>query len=182
MYYALLYFPGIEHKGFQDFRHSHEPYANLCEAHIPFIFPLPSEIGLETLSNHIENIIRSWNPFRIHIRGHEKTWDHWLMLSIRTGNDSIHKLHDELYSGILKPHLREDLPFIPHIGVGFFGKESYDFHNPTAVLSLDENRYQRALMELEALKLNFWRTIDCLTLVQINPEFTVCKTVKKFPL
>jgi len=34
------------------------------------------------------------------------------------GNSEIVKLHDKLYTGILKDELRLDIPFIPHIGVG----------------------------------------------------------------
>ena len=36
------------------------------------------------------------------------------------GYSDIVKLHDKLYSGILKNELRLDIPFIPHIGVGGF--------------------------------------------------------------
>ena len=36
------------------------------------------------------------------------------------GYSNIVKLHDKLYSGILKNELRVDIPFIPHIGVGGF--------------------------------------------------------------
>ena len=34
------------------------------------------------------------------------------------GYSDIVKLHDKLYSGILKNNLRFDIPYIPHIGIG----------------------------------------------------------------
>lgn len=34
------------------------------------------------------------------------------------GNTEIIALHDKLYSGILAPHFRTDIPFMPHIGIG----------------------------------------------------------------
>lgn len=36
------------------------------------------------------------------------------------------ELHDRFYSGPLKEFLRADLPFEPHIGIGFFGKGPYN--------------------------------------------------------
>ncbi|CAN5645504.1 hypothetical protein BH23PAT2_BH23PAT2_00050 [soil metagenome] len=35
-----------------------------------------------------------------------------------TGYSHIVKLHDKLYSGLFAPHLRFDIDFIPHIGIG----------------------------------------------------------------
>jgi 2'-5' RNA ligase len=34
------------------------------------------------------------------------------------GNSEISLLHDRLYTGVLAPHLRLDLPYIPHITIG----------------------------------------------------------------
>jgi 2'-5' RNA ligase len=34
------------------------------------------------------------------------------------GRDDIAALHDRLYEGVLRPHLRDDTPFLPHITVG----------------------------------------------------------------
>ena len=33
------------------------------------------------------------------------------------GNDHIARLHDELYAGVLRPHRREDIAFVPHITI-----------------------------------------------------------------
>ena len=112
----------------------------------------------------------------------EKTWDHWLFLSADEGNDKAILLHDELYGGKLKPYLREDLPYSPHIGLGLFSVESYDFHNPTAQLALDENKYISAKAEFEAFNLDLWCTVDSLTMVQVNEEFTECEDLITFSL
>ena len=34
------------------------------------------------------------------------------------GYAGIAKLHDRLYSGLLRPHLRLDIDYIPHVGIG----------------------------------------------------------------
>ncbi len=181
MFYALVYYPRIEHAGFHTFRNKYEPYSFLIEDHIPLIYPVPDSIGEEGISKHIENVLNDWNPFEIHISGFEKTVDHWLMLILKKGNDLVIRLHDQLYQDILASYLQKDLPYVPHVGLGLFSKEAYDFNNPTAELTLDQERYQDALAELKQMELDFHRTIDNLTLVRVNDDFTKCWDVRDFP-
>ena len=139
-YLALVYYPVIEHKGFHDFRMTYEPYASLLPPHIPFIFPLEESFGMEKLKTHIQSVLTQWQAFDMHFCKLEKTWDHWLFLGADEGNIKAIDLHDQLYEGTLAPFLREDLPYTPHIGLGLFSTENYDFHNPTAKLDLDQEK------------------------------------------
>jgi hypothetical protein len=182
MYFALVYYPRLNHPEFHSFRNKYEPYADLLPEHIPFIFPVPDSVGEKKLETHIKEILAGWNPIEIHITGLTTSWDHWLLLVLKEGNDLAIQLHDELYTGILSPFLREDLPYIPHIGLGLFSKEAYDFHNPAERLTLDEEKLQKAKSELEGLNLDFRRTIDRLTLLKVNEDFTRCRDIKEFRL
>ena len=180
MYYALVYYPGIEKEGFHLLREKYEPYYRLLPEHLAFIFPVPEDIGLKKLENHIIRILAKWKPYEVHFCDLQKSWDHWLFLVLKEGNDRVKKIHDELYTDILAPYLRTDLPYIPHVGLGLFSKEKYDFNNPTAQLTLDKAKYHKAKSEFENLRLDFWRTIDRLTLVEINSDFTKCRDVMEF--
>ena len=182
MYFSLVYYPGIEQKGFHAFRNKYEPFSSLLPEHLTFVFPVPDTIGQEEVENHILEVVSFWNPFRVHFCNLEKTIDHWLFWTIKEGNELVSRLHNELYTGILAPHLREDLPYLPHIGLGLFSKEVYDFNNPTAELTLDRDKYERARKEFEDLNLDFWCTIDQLTLLKINAEFTECREIKTFQI
>lgn len=182
MFYALVYYPQIDHQGFQAFRQKYEPYSDLLPEHLPFVFPVPESIGYENLVDHIGKVLEKWTSFDIHISGHTKTWDHWLMLVLQEGNEKTIQLHDDLYTGLLAPYIREDLPYLPHIGLGLFSKEDYDFNNPTAELQLDKTKYEKALTELRELNLDFWRRVDSLTLVKVNQEFTKCWDVREFKM
>jgi hypothetical protein len=182
MYFALVYYPKIEQKEFHLLRNKYEPYANLLPEHLAFLKPVPGSVGEENLKRHIKSILIKWEPFNVHFYGLEKSWDHWLLLVLKEGNQKAIKLHDELYSGILSPYLRKDLPYTPHVGLGLFSKENYDVSNPTAQLSLDEEKYQSARAEFKNLGLDFWRTIDHLTLVKINPDFSRCWDIMDFRL
>lgn len=182
MQYALVYYPQIVEEDFYLFRNKYEPFSDLIAEHIPFIFPVPEAIGRNKLENHIKEVLTAWKPFSIHISGHQLTWDNWLIMKIKEGEENIFKLHDELYTGILSPHLREDLPYIPHIAMGLFSNEKYDTDNPTFQSTLDENKYQKALSEVEELQLDFWRTIESLTLVKVNEDYTKCWDIEEFKL
>lgn len=182
MFYALVYYPQIDHQGFQAFRRKYEPYSALLPEHLPVVFPVPESIGYKNLVDHIEKVLEKWTLFDIHISGHTKTWDHWLMLLLQEGNKKTIRLHDDLYTELLAPHLREDLHYLPHIGLGHFSKEAYDFNNPTAELELDKASYEQALSEVQALNLDFWRTVDTLTLVKVNKDFTKCWNIMEFKM
>ena len=180
MYFALVYYPGIEDEGFHLVREKYEPYHRLIPEHLSFIFPVQEDFGLKKLENHINRILAQWKPFKVHFHGLYKSWDHWLFLVLAEGNDLVRTLHDELYTAILAPYLRNDLPYTPHIGLGTFSKELYDINNPSASLSLDMEKYQKAKAEFENLGLDFWRTIDRLTLVEIHTDFTKCRDIMEF--
>jgi hypothetical protein len=180
VYFALIYYPGIKNDRFHTLREKYEPFSSLLPEHLPLIFPIPDSIGLKKLEKHINRTLTQWKPFKVHFHGLQKTWDQWLSLVLKEGNDLMIKLYDELYTDFLTPYLRNDLPYTPHVGLGFFSKEQYDLTNPTAQLSLDEAKYKKAKEEFENLRLDFWRTIDKLALVKINTDFTKCLNIMEF--
>lgn len=182
MYYALVYYPKIESHLFHDLRQTFEPFASLMPEHVPLIFPVSESIGLNNLINHINRILKKWNQFEIHFCGLEKTWDHWLILMIKEGNRFIVQLHDIFYTGLLQPYLRKDLPFTPHLALGYFGYEKYDFDFPEKIQSLDEDKYNHAKMEFQKVGLDFWRKVNKLTLVKVNDDFSKCWNIKNFEI
>ena len=51
------------------------------------------------------------------VYGDDNSDDYYIFLVPDEGFSSISLLHDALYSGFMRPHLRLDLPYIPHIGI-----------------------------------------------------------------
>ncbi len=182
MYFGLVHYPEIDHQGFQSFRKEYDPYSHVFREHVTFIFPVPESIGQQHLEGHIATVLSRWKPFDVHFCTIEKTWDHWIYMGAKEGHDRVVQLHDEFYQGILRPYLREDLPFDPHIGLGLFSKEAYDFNHPTAPLTLDEEKYEQAFREIKGMGLDVWLTIDRLSLVKINTRFSECIEVRDFSL
>ena len=109
-------------------------------------------------------------------------WDHWLMLLVKEGNQKIIDLHAEFYTGILAPHHRKDLPFAPRIALGHFGKQKWDFDNPTAVSELNVEKYEIAKTKIEGISLDYRRKIDRLTLVKLNAQLSKSWNTYEFSL
>jgi 2'-5' RNA ligase len=181
MFYALVYYPELKSEFIKQLRHQYDPYKDLIQEHITLVYPVPESIGEENIIKHINQVIKEWEPFKIHIKGYEKTWDNWLFLKIREGKEKLITLHDELYKGILQLYLRKDIPYKPHIGLGLFTKNTYDPLHPEK-LPFDEENYQIAAAELEKLQPEFWRIMNQLTLVKINVEFSKLWDVETFYL
>jgi len=182
MYFALVYYPNIDNEAFHSFRRKYDPWYFLLPPHVPFVFPTPVEIGRKNLENHISYVLNKWEKFEVRFNTIEKTWDHWMFLGAGEGKEKVVRLHDELYTDILASHLRTDLPFDPHIGLGVFSKQEYNFNHPEARLELDLTRFQKALDEFKQLKFEIACTIDRLVLIEINEDFTRCDDLRTFLL
>lgn len=177
MKHSLLFYPKFDRKTEDDiesFRRKYDPFVDHWEPHIPFIFPVPgNRVKEEEFMQHVRAVLKNWKPFPIRLGGFEKSWDHWLLLLLKEGNEKVIALHDELYTGILAPYLRKDIKFIPHIGIALFvGKDSgYSVLDPKKV-AYDAELYARALKEAEALEIDSFDTVDKLVVNKVILEGT----------
>lgn len=183
MYYALVHFPNIDTSNIDKFRRKYDPTIDLIEPHITVLFPVPDTVGEKALVEHINHVLEIWVPFHIHIQGFHKSWDYWLFLTMKEGGADVMRLNREIYTGILAPYRKNDIEFIPHIGLGLFVKNSadYNFRNPQQ-LEFDEVKYEVALKEAKALGLDFKCTLDKLHLVNITDDFLHVEREKEFLL
>jgi len=183
MYYALVYFPNIDTSHINQFRRKYDPTVDLIEPHITILFPVLDTVSGKSMVEHINNVLETWSPFQIHIHGFHKSWDHWLFLTLEEGGINIIRLNREIYSGILAPYRRDDIKYIPHIGLGLFVKNGADYNlkNPQQ-LEFDEVKYEAALKEVKTLGLDFKCTLDKLQLVSIADDFSHIERGKEFLL
>lgn len=182
MNFALVYYPRIEHKGFHCFRYRYEPYATLLPEHMPIVFPVDESIGLENLKSHIQNVLNNWSSFDVVFHGVGLSWDNWLLLEVKEGNELVHKLHKELHTGLLKPYQRQELPFIPHIAMGFFTKDLLTKKYDARANELDQLKYEKALLKADQMDLLFRRTMKELILVKLTDNFTKSWDIETFIL
>ncbi len=183
MFYALVHYPNIDTRRINEFRRKYDPHVHLIEPHITFVFLVPESVGEASLVSHIERVSSQWRPFPIHLQGLQKAWDHWLFLILAAGNENVIRLHQDLYTGILASCRREDIPFVPHLGLGLFATQDagYDIRNPQEV-SLDIEKYSQALKEAQQLGLEYHCVVDRLHLVRISDDISKIMWSKEFPL
>lgn len=121
---AVVAFPRLEDTDrhwIESFRAKYDPQAARIKEHFTLVFPV--EASVDDLASEIVTIARLMRPFEFVIRRTDVVADvlsstNYVFLVPDQGGAEIVALHDRLYAGVLRPHLRLDIPFIPHITVG----------------------------------------------------------------
>jgi 2'-5' RNA ligase len=180
--YALVFYPDFKHEGLNRFREKYDPSYPVYREHMPLLHFIPASVTFESLDQHLTRVLSPWKPFEVHFSGLFKSWDHWLLLGVCEGSGKVRELHKQIYTGILKPFLREDLPFEPHIGLGLFAQNDYDPFAPARV-GLKVEEYEIANHEVNSLDLDFWSEVKILDLIRGKTNIiTYPQTIRKYDL
>jgi 2'-5' RNA ligase len=171
MYYALSLYPQLSaelSESIDGIRREYDPMSGFTKPHITVLFPLPGSLGEAELISHIQNVLSDWTPFEIRLGGFHKSHDHWLFLTLKEGEAQVKKLYQALYTGMLAEHRRDDIEFVPHLGLGLFIKDgsTYNWDNPRES-DLDRERYEEALCRAKALPLPASIWVEKLQLTKI---------------
>jgi len=111
-----------DHRRIQDFRKAHdELYYQVVNPHFAFVFPMEGVVK-EAFLDEVEKQSRGFGPIEFEIRCATPNKDaflpyYHLLLVPDLGCSRVVRLHDRLYSGLFRPHLRLDIDFIPHVGI-----------------------------------------------------------------
>ena len=172
MYYGLNFYPQLNAELAQSIdaiRRKHDPTVGFAKPHITVLFPVPDSIGEPQLINHIQSVLNDWSPFEIRLGGFHKSHDHWLFLTLTEGEAQIKQLYRSLYTGILAEYRRDDIEFVPHLGLGLFIREGskYDWDNPQEA-DFDQERYGEALQQAKALPLHSSFVVEKFHLTKVS--------------
>ena len=126
MAYLVLAYPDLSKNDFnliQAYRKDKdELFFNMVEPHFTVVFPV-SDMLRDNFINEVKEKSRNLAKIEFVIRCATISKDAFkdyfhVFLVPDEGYSQIVKMHDQLYSGILKKDLRLDLDFVPHIGIG----------------------------------------------------------------
>lgn len=97
--------------------------------HFTFVFPTAAVASGE-LVGHVRRVADGWGSLSFVIRcgllfPNMMSADTDLFLVPDEGFSDVVRLHDALYSGLLESELRLDVPFIPHITLGYAPDAGY---------------------------------------------------------
>ena len=100
-----------------------------------------------------------------------KSNDYWLFLTLETGEREVKGLYQALYTGILAQYRRDDIEFVPHLGLGLFVKDqaTYDWNKPQES-QFDQQKYDAALRDAESLCLDSSWMVRKLHLIKIPDD------------
>jgi 2'-5' RNA ligase len=121
---ALVAYPILENADrlrIEALRARHDPQASLIRAHFTLVFP--ADVPASSLVAHARTVLGLSSPIAFVVSCARAVPDSTggggrVYLVPAEGHREIVALHDRLYEGVLRPHLREDLPFVPHVTVG----------------------------------------------------------------
>jgi 2'-5' RNA ligase len=121
---AVVAYPHLaegDRQRIESFRAEHDPQVSRITLHFTLVFPfegVPDELVQE-----MAVVARSTEPIAFAIRRSAVAPDgvgngYHIFLVPDEGRGQIAALHDRLCAGALRPYLRGDIPFVPHITVG----------------------------------------------------------------
>ncbi|MGC8771725.1 MAG: 2'-5' RNA ligase family protein [Brevinematia bacterium] len=125
MAYLVLAYPELSKKDYeliQDFRRENdELYYKVVEPHFTIVFPV-FDITEKDFITEVREKIKGVKSFSFSLRCATINKDafsnyYHVFLVPDEGYSNIVKIHDRLYSGLLKDNHRLDVDFIPHIGI-----------------------------------------------------------------
>jgi 2'-5' RNA ligase len=105
-------------------RRVHDPQHAFVEPHFTLVFPFDG-IPVEQIVPHVSSVITATPAINFGLRRVSAVPDpfgprSYLFLLPEGGKDALHRVHDELYSGVLAAKLHGSVPFLPHVTVGAF--------------------------------------------------------------
>jgi hypothetical protein len=126
MSYLVLAYPLMDKKDYkwiQVFREKHDiRFYGIVKPHFTIVFPINNvreSIFIKHVKKHAKDVKTINFSIKCSIIVKDSFSDYTdIFLTPDEGNSAIIKLHDELYTGVLSPELRLDIPFIVHIAIG----------------------------------------------------------------
>jgi 2'-5' RNA ligase len=116
---AIVLFPKLAQIGLiEQFRQVYDPLAPLIPAHVTLVFPFECAISTEDLLLHMSNVAGQFHSFPLLLQGITGHMNEYLFLNVKSGNDQLIALHDQLYTAALAPYLTAQETYFPHLTVG----------------------------------------------------------------
>lgn len=122
---AIVIFPAFARIALiEQLRQAYDPLAAVIRPHLTLVFPFESPLSPEHLALHMSRVAQTLHPFTLHLRGITGYATEYLFLNVKSGNDQLIALHDQLYTGVLAPYLTVEETYLPHLTVGRLSNET----------------------------------------------------------
>jgi 2'-5' RNA ligase len=99
------------------FRARHDPMARRIAAHLTLVFPFGTALTPLQVESHVRRVAAKWPPIAVTFRAVRMHGNEFVFLMASRGAASLTALHDKLYTRSLRPHVRPEFPYEPHITI-----------------------------------------------------------------
>jgi 2'-5' RNA ligase len=114
--FAVAWFPSFPATTeIEALRRKHDPAADLIAAHLTLVFPFHTALSALQVETHVKRVAARWPPIPVTFRRPRIHANEFVFLMAARGAASIVALHDAFYTRSLRPHLRLDMPYEPHV-------------------------------------------------------------------
>jgi len=118
--FAVAWFPRFDGlRRIEAFRERHDPTAGKLPAHLTLVFPFATALTALQVETHVRRVLAGWPPIPVTFRAVRSHGNEFVFLMASRGADSLVALHDKLYTRSLRPHLRPDIAFEPHLTIAW---------------------------------------------------------------
>jgi 2'-5' RNA ligase len=166
--FAVAWFPsfaGLER--IEAFRRRHDPTASRLAAHLTLVFPFGTALSPLQLETHVHRVASGWPPIPVTFRAVRSHANEFVFLMASRGAEALVALHEKLYTRSLRPHLRLEFPYEPHI---------------TLAWNKDPSVLEVALAEAkDAFGTQFDDVLRDVELLSVGPDGKI-ERLKTFPL
>lgn len=147
-------------------RKKYDSKFKLIKNHITLAFPFKN-VNQRKLIKHIQKSIKNIKPFRLTLNGIKKSKkEYYLFLMVKEGKNQMMKIHKELYLRFLTKWLRKDIPYVPHLTLGYFKTKE---------------ELNKALKDVKKRNLHFETLVNKISLITLNKNISI-KFEKVFKL
>jgi len=163
--FAVAWFPafrGIER--IEALRARHDPMAAQVPAHLTLVFPFGTNLKRLQMETHVRRVAAKWPPIAVTFRAIRMHGNEFVFLMAGRGAASVTAFHDRLYTRSLRPHLRPEFPYEPHITVARQAE-------PARL----ERAYHEAKDELQEEYVDVLREVDLLAVEPDGRIESLCK-------
>lgn len=156
--YSIVCFPQNLPSEIAKFRSKFDPKSDLIQPHITLVFPFAYE-NEDHIQTHIIDTLKLCEPFDVEVSTYNKSLDDYLYLIFSSGNNEICSLHDRLYQNRLSQFFKPEIPYEPHLTIGYFRSSQGIFM---------EKAYEQAMDDIQIIPKRFSIEFDSISLVRIN--------------
>lgn len=120
----ILIFPKFNNvEKIQEIREKYDELFNIIQPHITIAFPFEKDILNEELKEQLKIILKDFKPFKVKCKGISLKEDkrisaYYIFLNMIEGKDTINKIHNRIYTEILKDIDISKYSYEPHITLG----------------------------------------------------------------